>query len=110
MHNAWLECLAACFRSFSRRHILGAGYEGNREARLWLAFDDCALGEPAHGGREIEGRRYLVKVADLELACAGCDGWQTTPEALEAMARDIASRIPELSSEGGERLAELLRG
>lgn len=59
---------------------------------------------------KIEGRRYLMKVADLELAYAGRDGWQTAPEAVEAMACDIASRIPELSSEAGERLAELLRG
>ena len=43
-----------------------------------------------------------MKVADLELACAGRDGWQTAPEAVEAMTCDIASWIPELSREGDD--------
>lgn len=56
------------------------------------------------------GGHYLVSVDDLERACASRDGADTTSEAVEAMAREIASRAPELSREGRARLAELLRG
>lgn len=57
-----------------------------------------------------DGQRCLVSVHDLEQACARRDGSETAPEAIEAMAREIASRAPELSREGRARLAELLRG
>ena len=56
------------------------------------------------------GGHYLVSVDDLERACASRDGADTTPEAIAAMAREIASRAPVLSCEGRARLAELLRG
>ncbi|WP_270405172.1 hypothetical protein [Candidatus Collinsella stercoripullorum] len=57
-----------------------------------------------------DGRRFLISVDDLERARAGRDGAGTAPDAVAALAREIAGRAPELSREGRARLAELLRG